>query len=178
MANGGFTELEGPIGSKPHSKDTCIGRRLSNFVDSQKPSRLDPGMGKPPQIKTIIALLLSTAFATKLFGADPTPSGSSKEPTRSTVTTCTNAPPLYFRKATKPPFPWWLKREVLATRNLQYNAIVKVTIDHGKIVSVVPCGGNEALADHLASAVQKTWVADPRMNGTFTLPIKFQLQGH
>ena len=135
-------------------------------------------MGKPPQIKTIIAVLLSIAFATKLFGADPTPTGSPKDHTQSTVTTSASAPPLFFRKTPKPPFPWWLKREVLATRNMQYHAIVKLTIDHGKIVSVVPCGGNEALAEHLASAVQKTWVADQRMNSTFTLPIKFQLQSH
>jgi hypothetical protein len=59
---------------------------------------------------------------------------------------------------------------------MQYNAVVKVTIDHGKIVSVVPSGGNPALSRHLASVVQKTWVADPRMTGTFTLPTKFQIK--
>jgi hypothetical protein len=60
---------------------------------------------------------------------------------------------------------------------MKYNAIVKITIDHGKIVSVVPSGGNEAVSKYLADTVQKTWVADPRMTGTFTLPNKFQLQG-
>jgi hypothetical protein len=114
----------------------------------------------------------------RLFGADTAPTETPKVSSQSTVTNSADNAGLRFLKAPRPSFPYWLKREILATRNLQYNAIVKVTIIHGKIVSVVPCGGNEALAEHLASAVQKTWVADPRMNGTFTLPIKFAFQGH
>lgn len=79
-----------------------------------------------------------------------------------------------FLKAPKPPFPEALKREVMATRNMEYNAIVTLTIDHGRITAT-PSGGNPALAKHLAWAVQKSWVADPRLSGTFTLPFKFQV---
>src|ERR1700756_4721608 len=121
-------------------------------------------MRKQQQISALIALFFGIVFATKLFGADPAPSA--------------NGAGLRFLKAPKPPFPYGMEREVAATRNMKYNAIVKLTIDHGKIVSVVPSGGNEALAKYLAETVQKSWVADPRMNGTFTLPNKFQLQGH
>jgi hypothetical protein len=117
---------------------------------------LSPGQST---ILAITALLLGIVFSTRLFGADPTTAG------------------MRFLKATKPPFPKSLVREVAATRNMKYNAIVKITIAHGKIVSVVPSGGNEALSKYLAETVQKTWVADPRMTGTFTLPNKFQLQG-
>jgi hypothetical protein len=133
-------------------------------------------MEKRPKLGAIIAVFLLTVSTTQLLGADPTPSGNLKLSTQSSVGTSLLGDGSRFLKSPEPPFPWWLKREVLATRNIQYNAIVKVTIDHGKITSVVPSGGNEALAKHLASAVQKTWVADPRMNGTFTLPIKFQLR--
>lgn len=41
-----------------------------------------------------------------------------------------------FLKSPKPPFPYSLLREVTATRDMKYNAIVKLTIDHGKIVAV------------------------------------------
>ena len=79
-----------------------------------------------------------------------------------------------FLKTPKPQFPYNLTREVIATRNREYNAIVRLTIAHGKITAT-PSGANPALAKHLAWAVQKYWVADPRLNGTFTLPIKFQV---
>ena len=91
----------------------------------------------------------------------------------------TGAPPgklVRFLKSPKPPFPYNLQREVVVTSNQRFNAIVKMTVDHGKIVSVVPCGGNPALAKHLADAIQKSWVADPRMSdGTYTFPLKFQM---
>ncbi|HTD15969.1 MAG TPA: hypothetical protein VK673_12370 [Chthoniobacterales bacterium] len=59
---------------------------------------------------------------------------------------------------------------------MKYNAIAKLTIDHGKITAV-PSGGNPALAEHLALWIQKTWVADPRLSGVFTFPMKFQMPG-
>jgi hypothetical protein len=144
----------------------------SNFVDDTLLSRLDLSMGI--NLSAVVCLFLLTGIA-PLVGAEATPTGSPTVSDLSTVKTDANGAPLKFVRSPKPPFPYWLEREVLATRNLKYNAIVKLTIDRGKIVSVVPSGGNELLAKHLAWAVQKTWVADPRMNGTFTLPIKFQI---
>ena len=98
-------------------------------------------MRKRQQISALIALFFGVVFATKLFGADPAPSA--------------NGAGLKFLKAPKPPFPYGMEREVAATRNMKYNAIVKLTIDHGKIVSVVPSGGNEALAKYLAETVSR-----------------------
>ena len=134
-------------------------------------------MEKQTQISTTLAVFLLAAGPTQLFGADAAPTGTPNVHTRSTVVGSAGLGRMSFLKAPRPPVPYWLKREMLATRNMKDNAIVKVTIDHGKIVSVVPCcGGNEALSKHLARWVQSSWVADPRMNGAFTLPIKFGLR--
>jgi hypothetical protein len=129
------------------------------------------------QMSTLIALFLSSIFVAKSFGADPAPSVSPQRYTHSDATASVNGVRMRFLKVTKPPFPFGRMREVEASQNIKYNAIVKITIDHGKIVRVVPSGGNEALSKYLAEIVQKTWVADPRMTGTFTLPNEFQLQG-
>jgi hypothetical protein len=67
-------------------------------------------MKKRQQIEATIVLLLGIVFATRLLGADPTTAG------------------MRFLKAPKPPFPNGLVREVAATRNMKYNAIVKITI--------------------------------------------------
>ena len=81
-----------------------------------------------------------------------------------------------FLKSPKPPFPNKFQREVVETGDMKYNAIAKLIINHGKIVAV-PIGGNHNLAQYLASWVQKHWAADPRITGTFTLPMKFMLGG-
>jgi hypothetical protein len=116
----------------------------------------------------IACVFLLIAGELRLFGTDATLQSQKPSPKP------TPFERLFFLKSPKPSFPSELEKEVWMSRNLQYNAIFKVTVDHGKIVSVVPSGGNPALSRHLARAVQKTWVADPRMNGTFTLPVKFQ----
>lgn len=128
------------------------------------------------QTKTITCVFVISIWATRSFGTEPTPPASPPASANLQVTAHPHGSPAkFFLKSPKPPFPYHLERQVLATRNLRYNAIVKMTIDHGKIVSVVPAGGNPALAKHLADAIQKSWVADPSMNGTFTFPLKFQM---
>jgi hypothetical protein len=119
-----------------------------------------------------LAFLLLVAL--NVFAAEPTPTTGPK-------TSAGGVPPEWvgrdkhpFLKVTKPPFPFLLRNEVAATQGMKYNAIVKLSIDHGKIVAT-PIGGNSALANYLAQVVQSQWIADPRLTGTFTLPMKFRL---
>lgn len=128
------------------------------------------------QTKAIIWAFLVSVWATRISGAEPTAAASPEHQLQLSRTTTADGRPIKFLKSPKPPFPYGLEREVLATRNLRYNAIVKLTVDHGKIVRVVPAGGNLGLSQHLARAVQTSWVADPSMHGDYTLPLKFQMR--
>jgi len=130
-----------------------------------------------PNQALISATVLLAICSTRLFGAGDAAVESQNVQTHSKAAAYAGDRPTKFLKSPRPPFPYWLKREISATRNMKNNAIVSVKIDHGKIVSVVPCcGGNEALSKHLAAWVQSSWVADPRMNGIFTLPIKIEFR--
>src|SRR5580704_12094454 len=125
-------------------------------------------------IKTGLAFLLLVG-AVNVFGADPTPATSPK-------TSVEGLPPEWvgrnkqpFLKSPKPPIPDQLRNEVARSQGMKYNAIVRLTIDHGKIVAT-PIGGNTALANYLAQWIQNHWVGDPRLTGTFTFPMIFRLR--
>jgi hypothetical protein len=112
--------------------------------------------------------------AVNVFGADPTPATNPK-------TSVEGVPPEWvgrdkhpFLKSPKPPIPDQLRNEVARSQGVKPNAIVRLTIDHGKIVAT-PIGGNPVLANYLAQWIQNRWVADRRLTGTFTFPMIFRL---
>jgi hypothetical protein len=125
------------------------------------------------EIKFGLAFLL-LVVAVKVSGANPTPATSPKTSLEGVPAEWVGKDKHPFLKVTKPPFPVLLRNEVAATQGMKYNAIVKLSIDHGKIVAT-PIGGNSALVNYLARVVQSQWVADPRLTGTFTFPTKFRL---
>ncbi len=125
------------------------------------------------EIKIGLAFLLLVGAA-NVFGADPTPATSPK-------TSVEGVPPEWvgpnkhpFLKSPKPPFPAHLRSEVARSQGMKYNAVVRLTIDHGKIVAT-PIGGNTTLANYLAQWIQNHWVGDLRLTGTFTFPTIFRL---
>ena len=94
--------------------------------------------------------------------ARPSPSISSKQPRSDSSRT------------PEPPFPYHLRSEIKATQGMQYNAVIKMTVTHGKVVNAWPSGGNAELSNYLADWVRQKWVFPAKMNGTLTLPIKFR----
>jgi hypothetical protein len=126
------------------------------------------------EIKAGLAILL-LAGAVNVFGAGPTPASSLK-------TSVEGVPPEWvgqgkhpFLKSPRPPIPYQLRSEVARSQGMKPNAIVRLTIDHGKIVAA-PIGGNPVLGTYLARWIQNHWVADPRLTGTFTFPTTFRLR--
>ena len=126
------------------------------------------------EIKNGLAFLLLLG-AVNVFGADPTPATSPK-------TSVEGVPPEWmgqgkhpFLKSPKPPIPYQLRSEVARSHGMKPNAIVRLTIDHGKIVAA-PIGGNPVLATYVARWIQNHWVADPRLTGTFTFSRNFQVR--
>ena len=135
------------------------------------------GVRYQSEIKIGLTFLLLIGTV-NVFGAAPTPATSPK------TSSVEDVPPEWvgqgkhpFLKSPKPPIPEQLRNEVARSQGMKPNAIVRLTIDHGKIVAT-PIGGNTVLANYLAQWIQNHWVADPRLTGTFKLPMSFRLPSH
>jgi hypothetical protein len=123
---------------------------------------------------SVAVILLTCAATGELFGTDPATARSPEGSTELAASAFVGHKHA-FLKTPKIPFPYYLERQVWGTRTMQYNAIIRITVDHGKITAV-PSGGYPALAKHLAWSVQKYWVADPGLSGVFTFPMKFEMR--
>jgi hypothetical protein len=126
------------------------------------------------EIKIGLAFLLLVG-AVNVFGAGPTPASSPKTSVEGVRPEWVGRNKHAFLKSPKPPIPDQLRSVVAASQDMKYNAVVRLTIDHGKIVAT-PIGGNTVLANYLAQWIQNHWVGDPRLTGTFTFPLIFRLR--
>jgi hypothetical protein len=75
----------------------------------------------------------------------------------------------------KPPFPNWLKNNS-RWPEAKYSVAVKIMVEKGKTVQVVPASGNSTVAKYFADWVQRNWVFDPRASGTLTFPVTFTIR--
>src|SRR5580692_3218225 len=92
------------------------------------------------EIKAGLAILL-LAGAANVFGAGPTPASSPRTSVEGVPSEWVGRNKHAFLKSPKPPIPDQLRSVVAASQDMKYNAVVRLTIDHGKIVAT-PIGGN------------------------------------
>jgi hypothetical protein len=124
------------------------------------------------EIKVGLAILLFIGAASG-FGAEPVPVASAKGSAEGVRPWWVGKNKNAFLKTPKPPIPDKLRSVVAGSQDIHPNAIVQLTIDHGKIVAT-PVGGNSVLANYLAQWIQNRWIANPKLTGTFTLPMNFR----
>jgi hypothetical protein len=83
---------------------------------------------------TVLFFSLSSVFA---GGPSNLPNSQDPEVSPSSSTSPKQLGSTYSRSP-KPPFPFYLRSQINATRDMQYNAVIKIVVKHGRVVDTVP----------------------------------------
>lgn len=91
-------------------------------------------------------LLLSSCVA---FAGGPPNASNSQDSRGSSSSRITKRLESVYSRTPKAPFPYHLRSEISASNDMQYNAVVKIIVNRGKVVNVIPSGGDAQLSNYL-----------------------------